>query len=226
MSQKSGIEITFDSVKATAQLRDYADRAETSTKRFLSDVKGSGRAWVNKGIAAEYHISTAKVKSHTSFYRVKGGSLGEVTLIFKGSRISPASFSMKPKSPKKEYDLVFSIPNGKEYTVGRVKKITKKQRANIDRNFTKQGVQHSEYSPIMLMGTGAKSSSKTQHIPFQRKGKGRGRKGEGGRLASIKAPSVPQMIRGGDGDLKKGVELSLNENVQKRFDHHFSWMDK
>lgn len=214
------IKITLDDAKVAAELRDLANKSEQSAKRFLSDVKKSGRAWVNKGIAAEYNISTSTVKSHTSSYRVKGGSLGEITLIFKGSRISPASFSMKPKRPKKEYDLVFSIPNGKEYTVGQVKKITKKQRANIGRNFTKQGSKSSKHSPIMLMGTGAKSSSKIQHIPFQRKGVGKGK------LTAIKAPSVPQMIRGGDGDLKKGVELSLDENIQKRFDHHFGWMDK
>ena len=220
------IKITLDDAKVAAELRDLANKSELSAKRFISDVKKSGRTWVTKGIAAEYNITTSKVKSHTSSYRVKGGSLGEVTLVFKGSRISPVNFSMKPKSPKKEYSLVFGIPNGKTYTVGQVKKLSKKQRANIGRNFTKQGVQHSAHSPIMLMGTGAKSNSKIQSIPFQRKGKGRGRKGEGGELASIKAPSVPQMIRGGDGELKKGVELSLNENIQKRFDHHFSWMDE
>ena len=36
----------------------------------------------------------------------------------------------------------------------------------------------------------------------------------------IKTVSVPQMIKDGKGTLKPSVRKELNENIEKRFDHH------
>ena len=96
--------------------------------------------------------------------------------------------------------------------MGKVKKLTKKQRAALGKNLRGEGTRSSDHSPIMLMHTGAGSSDKTQYIPFQRKSKNRSD------VQAIKTISLPQMVS--SERTMPGIQKVIDENLEKRLDHY------
>ena len=219
------IKITLDDAKVAAELRDLANKSEQAMTRTMSDIRKRGPSWISKGIREEYNLTAAKVKDRSKV-RVSGGGLGDLTFTYTGNLLTPASFNMSPDKPKPgAYTIKATIKRGKRATIGRVKKITKRQRKNIGRNFTRQGARTSPSSPPRLMGTGAKRAGGTSHIPFQRTKYGGSTSG-GPMDHVIKTVSVPQMIKDGKGNLKPSVRKELNENIEKRFDHHIGQIMK
>lgn len=219
------VKVKLDDAKALAELRDLLDKSETAMNRTMGDIRNRGPGWIAKGIREEYNISTAKIKDRSKL-KIKGGSIGDLEFHYSGTMLTPASFNMSPDKPKPgAYTIKATIKRGKRSTVGRVKKLTKKQRKNIGRNFTKQGTRNSPSSPPMLIGTGAKSASGTSHIPFQRTKPGGSTSG-GPMDHVIKTVSVPQMIQDGQGNTKPSVKKALDEGIEKRFDHYTSQIMK
>ena len=90
-----------------------------------------------------------------------------------------------------------------ETTLGKVKKLTKKQRKQIGKNLRRQGTKSSDHSPIMLLGNGGGGS-----IPFQRKSTNRKD------LEVIKTVSLPQMVS--SDRTKDNIERAINEGLEKR----------
>lgn len=213
------IKITLDDAKVAAELRDLANKSEQAMTRTMSDIRKRGPSWISKGIREEYNLTAAKVKDRSKV-KVSGGGLGDLTFTYTGNLLTPASFNMSPDKPKPgAYTIKATIKRGKRATIGRVKKITKRQRKNIGRNFTRQGARTSPASPPMLQTTGAKRADATSHIPFQRTRYGGST--SGGKMDHvIKTISVPQMIKDGKGNLKPGVAEKFNEGVEKRFYHN------
>lgn len=96
--------------------------------------------------------------------------------------------------------------------LGKVKKLTKKQKKNIGKNFRKQGKQNSGASPIMLLHTGNRQEGGTNYIPFQRMSQRRSD------LKAIKTVSMPQMVS--NDVVKENIEKTLSTEMGKRIDHH------
>ena len=122
---------------------------------------------------------------------------------------------MTPKAPgPNAYTLKASIIKGQKATLGKVKKLTKKQRAALGANFRREGTQNSDHSPIMLMHTGNTKEGGTSYIPFQRKSTDRND------IKAIKTVSLPQMVSGNR--THAGITKTINDNLGKRLDHYMN----
>ena len=126
---------------------------------------------------------------------------------------------MPPKAPREgAYTLKAEIIKGEKKVLGKVKKLTKKQRAQLAKNFRREGTRTSDHSPIMLMHTGNQRVDGTSYIPFQRKSTDRKD------VKAVKGPSVPQMI---DSErTAPNITKAINENLGKRLDHHLKLLEK
>lgn len=216
MAVKGGIKGYKDLVKQLEGLKSAPQKVIEST---LSDVKARGPGWIASGITDRYGIKKTDIT---------GGKVGKLKIQYKGSmalrlkysgrRLTPARFSMSPKSPKPNrgsYTLKATILKGNRKTIGKVKKLTKKQLTNIGRNFQHQGTRNSPQSPWMLQTTGNKKEGGIDYIPFQR------RKQPGEFKDVMRTVSLPQMVtQGKDGDLQPEVEARFMEGLEKRMDHY------
>ena len=155
------VKITLDDAKAAAELRRMADNSERAISRTLSDIRSRAPGWVAKGIAKDYGLSATQAKEKAKL-SISGNSVDTLELKYTGGMLSPSNFKMSPDKPKPgAYTIKATIRRGKRATIGRVKKITKRQRKNIGRNFTRQGARTSPSSPPMLQTTGAKRADAT-----------------------------------------------------------------
>lgn len=208
------VKVKMDDAAALAELRKIAVDSEKALNRTMKDIKSRGQTWIAKGVSKDYNLTSAQVKG-LSKLKISGDGLGSIEFQYTGRVLSPAHFKMSPTAPKPgAYTIKATIKRGQRVTIGHVKKLTKKQRKNIGRNFTRQGTRNSPTSPPMLVSTGNKREGGTSHIPFQRT------KQPGNFDKVIKTLSVPQMIQDGQGNTKPSVKKILNENIEKRFNHH------
>ena len=203
--------VTFKVDKYTdlhKQLKKTEKLSEIVMKRTLSDMKARAPGWIAKEVSDQYGVKKSEVSSgKLGNVSVRGDSIESVEIVYKGRVLTPTHFGMTPKKPGKgAYTLKASILRGQKSTLGKVKKLTKKQRAMLAKNLTRSGTQNSDHSPIMLMPTGG------TYIPFQRKSKDRND------IEAIKTVSLPQMV--GGKRTSPEIDKTLTENLQKRLDHH------
>ncbi|MEE0433899.1 MAG: hypothetical protein UDB11_00635 [Peptococcaceae bacterium] len=213
------VKVTLDDAAAVKELQKIAKKSEKAMTRTVSDIKSRAPGWIAKGIAKDYGLSSSQVKDKAKL-TITGSNLGTLELKYSGGLLSPSNFKMSPDKPKPgAYTIKATIKRGKRATIGRVKKINKRQRKQLGQNFQGKGRRTSPSSPPMLQTTGAKRVDATTHIPFQRTKYGGSTSG-GPMDHVIKTLSVPQMIKDGDGNLKPGVAEKFNEGIEKRFNHH------
>ena len=145
-----------------------------------------------------------------------GNSLKEVRIVYTGRVLTPSHFNMSPKAPTPGggYTLKASIVKGQRATLGKVKKLTKKQRAALAKNFTGTGSRQSDHSPIMLMHTGNTQEGGTDYIPFQRKSVNRND------IEAIKTVSLPQMVS--SKRTEEGIQRAIAEGIEKRLEHYMN----
>lgn len=207
------------------QLKGMRGKSETVIKRTLSDIRKRGPGWVADGIVQEYAVKKGEITGgKLGAVKVTGSTIDTIQLKFEGRVLTPVHFNMGPKMPKANrggYTLKMTVKKGQRKTVGEVKKLTKKQRANIGRNFTRQGTRNSPESPYMLSTTGNKKAGGVDFIPFQRRI-------QPGKLKyALRTVSLPQMVREGkDGPLHPQVKKNLDEKLEKRFEHHMKLLLK
>ena len=194
---------------------------QTVLDRTLADVKTRVPGWVSTEVAKEYGIKKKEVgDGKTSSLRIVGNKMPNVRLEYSGRMLTPAHFSMSPKAPKEDrgaYTLKATIVKGERKAIGHVKKLTKKQRKDMAKNFRKEGTRNSPQSPWMLQTTGAKSPDKVAYIPFQRQ------KQPGKFDHVFRTVSVPQMI---DNKAAPGIQKAIDEGLSKRLDHHMKILQK
>lgn len=209
------VKITFDDADAAKALRRIANNTDKAISNTIADIKTRAPGWVAKGIAQDYGISATQAKQKAKL-QITGNSMDTLTLKYTGGMLSPSNFKMSPDKPKPgEYTIKATIKRGKRATIGRVKKLTKRQRKALGQNFHGRGKRTSMSSPPMLQSTGTKRADATTHIPFQRV-----KPGHSPMSKVIKTISIPQMIKDGNGNLKPGVASKFNEGVEKRFYHN------
>ena len=204
-------------VKGSKELKSELKKLEkvprTVLNRTMSDIKKRAPSWVAAEVAGQYGIKKQEVgDGETSTLKVVGNSINDVALVYRGRVLTPTHFGMSPKAPKEgAYTLKATIVKGKRTTLGKVKKLTKKQRAALGKNFRREGTRKSDHSPIMLM------APKGVYIPFQRKSTNRKD------VEAIKTLSVPQMI---DNRAAPHIHKAIGENLQKRVEHHMRLFEK
>ena len=200
------------------KLHTDAEKAVNST---VKDFKSRAPSWVSDAVREKYNIKAQEIKPKTASGKankvryagsifVSGDTLDSAVLEYKGRLLTPTHFSMTPKAPKDTYKLSVKIMDGQRKKLGGKRKLTKKQKLNIGRNFTHQGVRHARRDPIMLFHTGAKSEDKISHIPMKIK--------SDGKFEAIKTLSLPQMVD--NESVRAEIDATVKENIEKRLSHH------
>lgn len=188
--------------------------------RTLSDMKTRVPTWVAAEVSNVYGVKKADINSKKlGNVTIKGNTVKTIRIKYTGRVLTPTHFGMTPKAPgKNAYTLKASIIRGEKATLGKVKKMTKKQRAALAKNFTRSGTQSSNHSPIMLMSTGNKKEGGTNYIPFQRKSTDRKD------VEAIKTLSLPQMVS--SPRTSDNITRAINEGLEKRLDQHMKLLQK
>ena len=176
--------------------------------------KNRGQSWIAQGVAQRYNIKAKEITGQkigkVSF---KGDAIKSLQIEYDGRMLTPTHFGMTPKKPGKgTYTLKYKVMNNGEGFKQPVKKLSKKQRAALSKNFTRSGTRNSPKSPWMLQRASAESGT---YIPFQRRSQ------TGSMEYVMKSISLPQMItEGKNGPMHPEVAQSFNENLEKRFNHY------
>lgn len=206
----------IDIGKIKDELKSIKNASETVIQKTMTDTKKRGPGWIGKGVSQEYNIKSKDVTGgKLAKLKVKGDAVKTLAFEFSGRMLTPTHFKMTPTAPPPgAYTIKATIKKGKRTTIGKIKKLTKKQRQNIGRNFRRQGTRNSPSSPPMLASTGNKREGGVNFIPFQRT------KQPGSLDRAIRTISVPQMIQDGKGQTKPAVSAEININMQKRFEHY------
>ena len=185
--------------------------SETVIKRTVSDMRTRAPGWAAAEVSKIYAISKKDVMSKGNV-KVTGKTAEDIRIVFTGRSLSPAQFRMTPTAPKVTYTLKAEIVRGKKSELGKVKKLTKKQRSELVKNLKRQGKRTSDHSPIMLMPVGGKA------LPYQRVSTDRKD------IRKITAISVPQMVQ--NEKVAPNITKTINENLEKRFANHMKLLDK
>ena len=186
-------------------------------KSLTAEAKKRVPGWVATEVAKEYGVKKGDITGQKiGTVKPLGDNFKEVRIVYKGRVLTPTHFNMSPKVPNPggAYTLKASIVKGQRSTLGKVKKLTKKQRAALSKNFTGSGSRQSDHSPIMLMHTGNTQADGTNYIPFQRKSVNRND------VAAIKTISLPQMVS--SRRTEEGIQRAINEGLGKRLDHYMN----
>lgn len=203
-----------DMKKLQRQIKALENAPQKVINSTIGDMKKRVPSWVASEVSQVYGVKKAEITGQkVGKVKVLGSRLENIAITYTGRVLTPTHFSMSPIAPKAgSYTLKATIIKGQRATMGKVKKLTKKQRAALGKNFRGEGTRSSDHSPIMLMHTGAKSADKTQYIPFQRKSKNRSD------VEAIKAISLPQMVS--SERTAPNIQKAINENLEKRMDHY------
>lgn len=193
------------------QLEDMKKAPRQVLKALTSDAKKRVPGWVATEVSKVYGVKKSEITGKKiGTVQTKGESFDQVKVIYKGRVLTPTHFSMNPKMPKPNrgaYTLKATVIKGERTTMGKVKKLTKKQLAAMGKNFTRSGTKKSDHSPIMLM-----RANGGHYLPFQRKSTNRRD------IEAIKTVSLPQMVS--SKRTEQGIQTAINENLGKRMDHH------
>ena len=193
------------------QLEDMKKAPRQVLKALTSDAKKRVPGWVAAEVTKVYGVKKSEITGKKiGTVQTKGESFDQVKVIYKGRVLTPTHFSMNPKTPKPNrgpYTLKATVIKGERTTMGKVKKLTKKQLAAMGKNFTRSGTQKSDHSPIMLM-----RANGGHYLPFQRKSTNRKD------IEAIKTVSLPQMVS--SKRTEQGIQTAINDGLGKRLDHH------
>lgn len=206
-----GVRCEIRDYKILQKKLDQMREAPTKVmKSITAEAKKRVPGWVAAEVTKEYGIKKGEITGQkVGKVRAEGKSIKKVKVIYTGRLLTPTHFSMSPKVPKEggSYTLKATIIKGQRATLGKVKKLTKKQRALLDKNFTRTGTQNSHHSPVMLL-----RANGGQYLPFQRKSKNRDD------IEAVKTISLPQMV--GSERTAEGIQRAINEGLGKRLDHY------
>ena len=211
--------------QAIKEIKGIQKSSERVLQRVISDVRSRAPGWVAADVVEVYNIKKAeivpakagKATKSAGSVKVTGETVDSLALVYRGRPLTLTHFGARPEAPKPAYTLSWEIIKGQKHK-SKIKKLTKKQRRALGKNFTRQGTRTSDHSPIMLMHTGAKSADKTQYIPFQRKSTNRKD------IEAIKTVSLPQMV--GNETVSSAIQQTLNENIGKRMAQHMKLLQK
>lgn len=179
-------------------------------KQLTNEAKTRIPGWVATEVTKEYGVKKGDITGQKiGLVKAKGTNIKKVQIVYTGRLLTPTHFKMAPTAPNPSgaYTLKATIVKGERKTLGKVKKLTKKQKKVLAKNFTRSGTQASPHSPIMLM-----RANGGHYLPFQRKSQNRND------IEAIKTISLPQMV--GSERTAEGIQEAINEGLGKRIEHY------
>ena len=206
----------------TCQVKNYKlvkkkiDDMQKAPRKVMTSLTAEAKkrvpGWVATEVTKEYGVKKGEITGQ-AIGRVtpQGDSFKEVRIVYTGRVLTPTHFNMSPKEPNPggAYSLKATIVKGERKTLGKVKKLTKKQRAELAKNFTRSGSKNSDHSPIMLM-----RANGGHYLPFQRKSTDRKD------IEAVKTISLPQMVS--SKRTEDGIQKAISENMGKRLEHYMN----
>ena len=202
------------------RLRRMRADSEEALERIMQDAKERVPGWVNQEILKVYGVNREELTGgELGSMRISGNTVQNLKFTYKGRRLTPVHFNMKPAAPTGgAYTLKATIIKGQRERIGHVKKLTKKQRKNVGRNFTHQSTQNSPTSPDMLLSTKSEREDAVKFIPFQRNRQvTRGQNNVWDKFMTV---SLPQMATGER--TAPGIQKAIDEKLGKRVTHHLN----
>lgn len=181
-------------------------------KSVTAEAKKRVPGWVATEVAKTYGVKKGEITGQKiGKVKAEGKNIKQVKVIYTGRLLTPTHFSMSPNTPKEGggYTLKATIIKGERATLGKVKKLTKKQKKALAKNFTRSGTRSSDHSPVMLM-----RANGGQYLPFQRKSVNRKD------IEAIKTVSLPQMVS--SERTAEAIQTAINEGLGKRLDHYLN----
>lgn len=201
-------------------LEGIQGKSEKVITRLMADMRSRAPGWIASEVTQVYKIKKSEItpakigkagKSAGSI-RVRGETVGSLQIVYRGRPLTPTHFGMAPKVPRDTYTLKAEVVKGNKVVLGKKKKLTKKQRVALGKNFRRKGTRTSDHSPIMLMPTGS------TYIPFQRKSFDRKD------VEAVKTLSLPQMVS--SERTSEGISKALNEGLEKRMAQHMKLLER
>lgn len=207
----AGVRMAIKNYKVLKKKLDDKKKAPQKVMRALySDAKKRVPGWVATEVTKTYGVKKTEITGKKiGGVKMQGSDVRNLKVIYTGRPLTHTHFSMSPKVPKEGggYTLKATVLKGQRKTLGNVKKLSKKQRAALAKNFTGSGTQNSTKSPIMLM-----RANGGQYLPFQRKSANRRD------IDVVKTISLPQMV---SSERTAGnIQQAINTGLEKRMDHH------
>lgn len=193
-------------------LEGIQGKSEKVITRLMADMRSRAPGWIASEVTQVYKIKKSEITPAKVGRAGRSAGSIRVQIVYRGRTLTPTHFGMTPKVPRDTYTLKAEIIKGKKTVLGQKKKLTKKQRAALGKNFRRQGTRTSDHSPIMLMRTGS------TYIPFQRKSFDRKD------VEAIKTLSLPQMVS--SERTSEGISRALNEGLQKRMAQHIKLLER
>lgn len=195
----------------TKQINGKKKAAEKVLKALTADAKKRVPGWVAKEVTKVYGVKKTDITGgKVGRVTIKGDNIKNLKFVYTGRMLTHTHFGMTPTEPKPNrdpYTLKATILKGKKKTLGKVKKLTKKQTKALVNNLSGSGTKNSQKSPIMLM-----RANGGHYLPFQRVSAKRKD------IKVKKAISLPQMVS--NERTKPGIRKTMNTELQKRLEHH------
>lgn len=197
-------------------LKKQLDKMREAPSKVMRSVTAEAKkrvpGWVATEVTKAYGVKKSEITGQKiGSVKTKGKDIRTMKVIYTGRLLTPTHFSMSPKVPKEGggYTLKATILKGQRATLGKVKKLTKKQRKALAKNFTRSGDKKSDHSPVMLM-----RANGGHYLPFQRKSTNRRD------IEAVKTISLPQMVS--SKRTSEGIQQAINEGLGKRVDHYMN----
>ena len=210
------LNISIPGVKTIlSELNKVNDLAMQAERHTLSDIKSRANTWVAQAVTSVYNINKNEIKwdraeKNNPKAMRKAGSLfinadtiDNVSLIYRGHRLSPVRFGMAPKTPTGgDYTLSMEVFKGHRKVIGRytVKKT--------------KGGKYAKSTGGFIGTTNASSLEKTQYIPFKRESRSRMD------IVKYQSTSIKSMIE--HPVVAERIQKKLIENVNKRLQHNIA----
>ena len=212
-----------DAAKLVKKLEKLKDGVETAIKRTVSDFTARAPAWVSKGIRQHYGVDTAAIKEAgprlkrgATSIRVSGVSVDGASLEYKGRTLTPIHFKMSPttRNPKGLAKKPAKVPGQAISTGSPVAMVRPPMPFQVKATIIKG--QRATMKPGTYLASSSKKSADAPILPFQRTGAGRTP------VHAVRTLSVPQMIGSEEKKSRASDTISeiVNENLEKRFNHH------
>lgn len=206
------------------RLQKLENGGKVAIQRTVSDFASRAPGWVSKGIRENYGVDTAAIKDAAkkpkrgkTTIKVAGVSVDDITLEYNGHLLTPRHFKMTPKTsnPKGLTEGKRSIPgqgvNFKKTPPGKVATVKTPKPYTVRATIIKGQRVSMPHGTFVSPGKGG------VNLPFQRQGEARKP------LEVVRTLSVPQMI---DGRARETIEQKINEELEKRFQHHIERVTK
>ena len=198
------------------KIKGNKKNAEKMMKRLTSDARKRVPGWVATEVTKVYGVKKGEITGKKlGTMTIRGNTFKALKFHYSGRLLTPTHFGMSPTAPKPGggYTLKATFIKGQRTTMGKVKKLSQKQRKVLAKNFSRSGTQNSDHSPIMLM-----RANGGHYLPFQRVSARRND------IEAIKTISLPQMVS--NEKTKEPIHTAINDGLQKRIDHYASMFNK